>query len=64
MVLALLTRRVRSWLLLTLLLPVVGRVLQAVGGRVEQRAPRAGRALGSAGAYARGPGRRGSRARR
>ncbi len=58
MLLALLTRRFRSWVLLTLALPLLGRVLQALGVRVQGRSPRVGGALTTAGGYARGPGRR------
>ena len=60
-----LSARLRSWVLFALVLPLVGRVLEAVGVRVAPRSPRAGNALTSAGGYARmGRGRRGRRARR
>jgi hypothetical protein len=52
---AFLSRRFRTWLLFTLLLPVVGRVLQALGVRVSDRSPRAGKALTSVGGAVRGP---------
>ncbi|MCW2616714.1 MAG: hypothetical protein JWN08_3708 [Frankiales bacterium] len=52
---AFLSSRVRTWVLFAVLLPVVGRVLEAVGLRVGAKNPRAGRALTSAGGYARRP---------
>lgn len=55
MIVALLSRRLRSWLLLTVLLPVVGRVLQALGVRVSTGHPRIGRTLESVGGVARSP---------
>ena len=45
MIIALLSARLRSWLLFAVLLPVFGRVLEAAGVRVGQRNPRAGSAL-------------------
>jgi len=48
-VLAFLSSRFRRWLLLVLVLPLVGRVLEAVGLRVAPDRPRAGRALTSTG---------------
>ena len=55
MILALLSARLRSWLLFAVLLPVFGRVLETAGVRVAQRNPRAGSALTTAGSYARHP---------
>lgn len=49
------SRRVRQYLLFTLLLPLAGRLLEAVGVRVGARNPRAGEVLGRAGGYARRP---------
>ncbi len=37
MLFAFLTRRVRTWLLLAVAAPLVGRVLEAAGGRMEAR---------------------------
>jgi hypothetical protein len=42
---ALLSGRLRRWLLLVLVLPLAGRLLEAVGLRIAPRRPRAGRAL-------------------
>ena len=53
MILAFLSSRVRTWLLLTVLLPLLGRVLEALGLRA--RNPRVSRALTRAGGYARTP---------
>jgi hypothetical protein len=53
--LALLSSRVRSWLLFAVALPLFGRLLQAAGGRLSAVSPRAGQALTTAGGYARGP---------
>ena len=47
--LALLSHRFRTWLLVVLVLPVVGRLLEALGVRVGGSRPRAGGALTSAG---------------
>jgi hypothetical protein len=52
---ALLSARLRTWLLFAVLLPVFGRVLEAAGVRVGERNPRAGSALTRAGGYARHP---------
>lgn len=52
---AFLSRRLRTWALLTVALPLAGRLLEAVGGRVGARNPSAGRALTKAGGYARRP---------
>ncbi len=58
MFLAFLSARLRRWLLFALVLPVAGRVLEAVGGRVGARNARAGDLLSRAGGYARMPARR------
>ena len=58
MVLAFLSSRLRTWVLLTVLLPLVGRLLEAVGVRVGRRNARAGDVLTTAGGYARRPTRR------
>ena len=55
MIFAFLSARVRRWFLLVVVLPIVGRVLQAVGVRVAARSPRAGGALGTLGGHLRGP---------
>ena len=52
---AFLSSRVRTWVLFAVLLPIVGRVLEALGLRVGARNPSAGRALTKAGGYARRP---------
>jgi len=56
-----LSRRLRSWVLVALVLPVVGKALRGLGVRLEQRNPRAGRAVGKAGEIA---SRRGRSSRR
>ena len=53
MILALLSARLRTWVLFAVLLPLVGRVLEALGMRA--RNPRVGNALTKAGGYARQP---------
>ncbi len=58
MFLAFLSARLRRWLLLVLVLPVAGRLLETVGVRVGARSPRAGQALTRAASYARTPTRR------
>ena len=63
MLLALLSRRLRTWFLLSLLLPLVGRVLEGVGLRVGRRSPRVGQLLTSTGGVVRFP-RGARRARR
>ena len=55
MILALLSSRLRTWLLFAVLLPLFGRVLETAGVRVAQRNPRAGSAMTTAGGYARRP---------
>ena len=59
-----LSSRLRTWLLFTVVLPLVGRLLQVVGVRVAGRSPRAGQALGRAGSFARTPQARRLRRRR
>ncbi len=54
---AFLSTRLRTWLLLAVALPVAGRLLRAIGVRLEGRSPRAGKALTSAGEFARRRGR-------
>ena len=49
MIMAFLSSRIRTWLLFALVLPVVGRVLTALGVRVGEKRPRAGRALTTTG---------------
>jgi hypothetical protein len=56
------SRRLRTWLLFSLLVPVLGRLLQATGDRVSPRSPRVGSALAKAGDVARPP--KGRRSRR
>jgi hypothetical protein len=53
MIMAFLSSRIRSWLLFAVLLPLVGRVLQALGLRA--RNPRVAGALTRAGGYAQSP---------
>lgn len=53
MFLAFLSSRIRTWVLFAVLLPIVGRVLEALGMRV--RNPRVAGALTSAGGFARRP---------
>ena len=52
---AFLSSRVRTWVLLAVLLPLVGRVLETLGLRIGARNPSAGRVLTTAGGYARRP---------
>ncbi len=59
-----LSRRLRQWVLLALLLPFVGRLLERVGGGVAARNPRAGSAIVSAGRTAQQVGGRGRRSSR
>lgn len=60
MIFAFFSRRLRQWVLLALILPLAGRLLEAVGVRVGGRNPRAGRALRGTAGYLRpqGQGRR------
>ena len=55
MIMAILSSRVRTWVLFAVLLPLVGRALEALGLRVGAKNPRAGGYLTSAGGYARRP---------
>jgi hypothetical protein len=55
MIWAFLSTRLRTWVLFAVLLPIVGRVLEAVGLRVGRRNPRAGDLLAKAGDFARRP---------
>lgn len=43
------SRRLRSWVLFALVLPVAGKLLRKLGVRVQDRNPRAGKALTQAG---------------
>ena len=52
---AFLSARFRRYLVVTIVLPVVGRLLEAVGVRVGRRNPQAGRALRHAADLARTP---------
>ena len=61
MIWAFLSSRVRTWVLFAVLLPLAGRLLEAVGMRTKN--PRVGGALTKAGGYARHP-RSGGRPRR
>lgn len=54
----LLSRRLRSWLLLAVAVPLGGRLLEAIGVRVHDRNPRVGSALTSTGSTLRNRGRR------
>ena len=58
MIFALLSRRIRSWLLLALVLPLFGRVLEALGMRVGGTRPRAGSAMTGVGQRLQNRGRR------
>ena len=53
MIMAFLSSRIRTWVLFAVLLPVVGRLLEALGMRAKN--PRLAGALTSAGGYARRP---------
>lgn len=55
MIWAFLSTRLRTWVLFAVLLPLAGRILQAVAPRVAQRNARAGDVLNKAGGYARDP---------
>ena len=52
---AFLSSRVRTWVLLAVLLPLVGRVLETLGLRVGAKNPAVGGYLTKAGGYARRP---------
>ncbi len=58
MIFALLSARLRSWLMFALVLPLFGRLLEALGVRVARRNPRAGRVMQQAASYTRRPSRR------
>ena len=62
MVFAFLSARVRRWVLLVLVLPLAGRLLEALGLRLGDR--RTGRLLRSTGGHLRAPGIGPSRRRR
>ena len=62
MLFAFLSARLRRWVLMAFVLPLVGRVLQSVGPRVAARNPQVGNALIRAGDYV--TQRRGRRGRR
>ena len=66
MIWAFFSRRLRTWALFAVLLPLAGRILDVLGRRVTPRNPRVGGALTSAAGYARRPSRelRGARRRR
>jgi hypothetical protein len=55
---ALFSRRLRTWALFAVLLPLAGRVLEVLGRRVGRRNPQVGGALTTAAGYARRPARR------
>ena len=63
MVFAFLSKRLRTWLLLTVALPLVGSLLETLGVRVGARNRRAGDLLRQAGGYARTPVTRSQRRR-
>lgn len=60
MIWAFLSSRVRTWVLFAVLLPLLGRLLQALGLRTKN--PRIAGALTTAGGYARTPPRAARRA--
>ena len=51
------SRRLRTWALFAVVLPLVGRVLGVVGRRVTPRNPQVGGALTKASEFTRRPGR-------
>ncbi len=53
MIMAFLSSRIRTWVLFAVLLPLVGRVLEALGLRAKN--PRVAGALTRAGGYAKTP---------
>ena len=57
-----LSRRLRQWLIVAFVLPLVGRLMQGAAPRVAARNPRAGDLLHRVGGYASAP--RGRRRRR
>jgi hypothetical protein len=52
---AFLSARLRQWFFVVVILPIVGRVLQALGVRVTRRSPRVGGALSTVGDTLRTP---------
>ena len=58
MIWAFFSRRLRTWALFAVVLPLVGRVLGFVGRRVTPRSPQVGGALTKAEELTRGRGRR------
>jgi hypothetical protein len=57
------SRRLRTWALFAVLLPLAGRVLGVAGRRITPRNPQVGGALTTAAGYARRPERRRRRRR-
>ena len=57
MIWAFFSRRLRTWALFAVLLPLVGRILDVVGRRVTPRNPQVGGALTSAADFTRRPAR-------
>ena len=55
MIWAFFSRRLRTWALFAVLLPMLARVLGVVGRRVERRSPQVGGAMVKAADYARRP---------
>lgn len=55
MIFAFLSARLRQWIVLAVVVPLVGRLLQLVGVRLGDRSPRVSRALTSTGGKLRGP---------
>ena len=62
MIWAFLSTRLRTWVLFAVLLPIAGRILEAVAPRVGRRNARAGDLLTKGGRWARDP--RGRKRRR
>jgi len=56
-----LSNRLRQWVLFAFVLPLAGRLLSALGGRIGGRNPRAGAALTRVGGLAARPTRRSRR---
>ncbi len=63
MIFAFMSRRLRQWLLLTVALPVTGRLLQRLGVSLGRRNARAGDLLQQAGGLAAAPRSRAARRR-
>jgi hypothetical protein len=55
MIWAFFSRRLRTWALFAVLLPLTGRLLDVAGRRVTPRSPRVGGAMTTAAGYARRP---------